>query len=237
MDADWTMHGIPEGSENYISDCQELIEYVNKVGFLPLFGSEIRGFSVEEHTSSAWWWTGNREHDPWEWRVQAARSGKVAYGKFFGKRAGFISLEWLPVFANWRRDGYDFDSRWEDQKASIRSKKIMDLFADGEEMFSFEAKRKAGFGREGEKNFEGTVTDLEMMMYLVIRDFRRRVKKNGEEYGWEIGILTAPETVWGYDLMSSHYTESPETSMNRILEKMKETYPGISDEIILKNIK
>ena len=44
------------------------------------------------------------------WREIIARSGKVAYGKFFDKKAGFISVEWLPVFANYRRDGDDFDA-------------------------------------------------------------------------------------------------------------------------------
>ena len=27
---------------------------------------------------------------------------------------GFISKKWLPVFANYRRDGYDFDALYED---------------------------------------------------------------------------------------------------------------------------
>ena len=52
--------------------------------------------------------------DPWIWRTVAAGSGEVAYGKLFDNKAGFVSLEWLPVFANWRRDGYDFDARWDD---------------------------------------------------------------------------------------------------------------------------
>ena len=59
-----------------------------------------------------------------------ARSGKVAYGKFFNKKAGFISLEWFPWFANFRRDGYDFDARWEDGLAGYRNKKIMDIFGE-----------------------------------------------------------------------------------------------------------
>ena len=51
-------------------------------------------------------------------------------GKFFAGKAGFISLRWLPFFANYRREGYDFDSRWEDGKASRREKNIMDLLTD-----------------------------------------------------------------------------------------------------------
>ena len=89
---------------------------------------EIEGFSAEEHTSPRFWWTGDREQDPWEWREIIARTGTVAYGKFFNKKAGFISKKWFPYFANYRRQGYDFDSRWEDELANIRCKKIMDQF-------------------------------------------------------------------------------------------------------------
>ncbi|WP_331472454.1 hypothetical protein [Lacrimispora saccharolytica] len=64
------------------------------------------------------------------WREIIARSGKVAYGKFFDKKAGFISVEWLPVFANYRRDGYDFDALYEDGKAPRKHKKIMDNFIE-----------------------------------------------------------------------------------------------------------
>ena len=58
---------------------------------LPLFKNEIDGFSAEEHTSALYWWSGDPEQDPWEWRELIARSGQAAYGKFFGKKAGFIS--------------------------------------------------------------------------------------------------------------------------------------------------
>lgn len=53
---------------------------------------------------------------------------------------------------------YDFDALYDDEKSSKRQKKIMDLFMDenaSKEMFSFEIKEKAGFGKGGEKNFEG----------------------------------------------------------------------------------
>ena len=54
----------------------------------------------------------------------------MAYGKFFDKKAGFISVEWVPVFANYRRDGYDFDALYEDGKAPLKHKKIMSNFID-----------------------------------------------------------------------------------------------------------
>lgn len=86
----------------------------------------------------------------------------------------WLGLEWLPYFANSRRDGYDFDSLWEDGKASRRQKKIMDLFEDTEELYSNEMKSLGGFGKGGEKGFDGTVTDLQMKTYLCVRDFRQK---------------------------------------------------------------
>ena len=88
----------------------------------------VPGFSVENMTDPSCWWAGNAERDPWEWRVALSRTGKVAYDKFFGGRAGFISKKWFPYFANFRRDGYDFDARYDDGLASHREKLIMDLF-------------------------------------------------------------------------------------------------------------
>ncbi|MBO4914391.1 MAG: hypothetical protein J5449_04215, partial [Oscillospiraceae bacterium] len=107
---EWIMRGLAWDDPCRIRTWQELVNWVNEVGFLPLFGNNINGFSVEEHVSPDFWWTGDVEQDPWEWRELIARSRCVAYGKFFGRKAGFISLEWLPRFVNARRDGYDFDS-------------------------------------------------------------------------------------------------------------------------------
>lgn len=86
-----------------IQSWKELIGWIDEIGFLPLFKNEVDGFSAEENTADLFWWTGDSEQDPWEWHCLIARSGKVAYGKFFGGKAGFISKAWFPHFANWRR--------------------------------------------------------------------------------------------------------------------------------------
>lgn len=224
----WIMHGVDESDPACIHTVEEAIEYINQVGFLPFFRNEIPGFSLEEHTVSEYWWSGDPKRDPWEWREIIAGSKKAAYGKFFDRKAGFISKEWLPCFANYRRDGYDFDALWEDEKASMRQKKIMDLFMEENadaELYSFEVKQKAGFGKDGEKNFEGTVTDLEMRMYLCMCDFRQRKNKKGEKYGWTIAVYSTPEHLWGYEHVTSAYQEDPEVSWKRIADHMKGICP------------
>ncbi len=125
-DGAWIMRGLDWGEPSRIQNWEELIGWIDEVGFLPLFKNEVDGFSAEENTSDLYWWTGDEEQDPWEWRRLIARSGRVAYGKFFGGKAGFISRAWFPHFANWRRDGYDFDSRWDEELATMRQKRIID---------------------------------------------------------------------------------------------------------------
>lgn len=219
------MRGLDWDDPSRVQTWEDLIDLINEVGFLPLFKNEVDGFSVEENTGYLYWWTGDEEQDPWEWRCLMARSGKVAYGKFFGKKAGFISKAWFPHFANWRRDGYDFDSRWDEELASIRCKRVMDQFENRPELFSFELKRLAGFGKEGEKNFDGTVTDLQMQSYLLIRDFRRRINKKGLEYGWPISVYSTPETLWGYEHISSAYLIDPAASKAMVYQQVLKNFP------------
>lgn len=248
----WIMYGLSEDDPECIHTVEEAIAYISKIGFLPLFKNQIPGFSLEEHTVPHDWWSEDPKRDPWEWREIIAGSGKVAYGKFFDRKAGFISKEWFPYFANYRRDGYDFDSLWEDEKTSMRQKKIMDLFAEENadvEYYSFEIKQKAGFGsagrkksaassteNEGEKGFEGAITNLQMQTYLCIGDFRKRINKKGEAYGWPIAVYCKPEHLWSYEYVTSAYAEEPVQSGKRIAAHISERYPNATEELIRRVI-
>ncbi len=231
---EWIIYGLDEDDPTRLRDVAGLIEYVNTVGFLPLFRNEIPGFSVEEHTAAKYWWSGDEKRDPWEWRRLAARSGKVAYGKFFDKKAGFVSLEWLPRFVNYRRDGYDFDARYDDGKAKDRERKLMRPFMDGQELFSFEAKELGGFTKGGERNFEGTLAELQMQTYLAVKDFRPRRNKHGEPYGWNIAVYAMPETLWSAELVTSAYGEEPEESRRAVYEHVRALCPAASEKSLRK---
>ena len=234
---EWIMRGLDWDDPLRIRSWRELINWINEVGFLPLFKNEVDGFSAEEHVADAFWWTGDPEQDPWFWREIIARSGEVAYGNFFGNRTGFISLEWFSVFANYRRDGYDFDARWDDELANIRHKKIMDCFPGDEEYMGLELKRKCGFGKNGYKNFDGMIAELQMQTYLVVRDFRRKKNKKGGEYGMPVCIYCRPETLWGYEMVTSAYREDPAESKEKIFRRVRELFPGASEKQMNKVLK
>lgn len=242
----WIMKGVDSKHPECIHTVTELEEYIKEVGFLPLFANEVEGFSAEEWTDPKYWWSGIEEKDPWEWREMIARRGNVAYGKFFDKKAGFISLEWLPYFVNYRRGGYDFDARWEDGLANRREKSIMDVYAsendDGDTVYSTERilstdlKKQCGFGKEGSKNYPGIITGLQMQTYLVITDFVRRKNKKGDEYGMPVSIMMCPEAIWGRDAVTKAYSENPETSWQRLFDHVKEMYEEADDAAIIKLI-
>ena len=251
---EWIMQGVDWNDPTCIHSADELEDIINEYGFLPLFANEVEGFSVEEMTDPSYWWSGDTDVDPWEWRAVITRTGKITYGKFFNKKAGFISKKWFPYFANYKRDGYDFDSRYEDGKAEYRENLIMRLFLSSDielmdidykhlkdyvespELYSFEVKKLAGFGKGGEKNFDGTVAKLQMESYLVVKDFQQKVNKKGEPYGWANAIYTLPEYLWGYDHVTKRYKESPEESHNKILKQLKKYFPNAETEDLKRSL-
>ena len=100
---------------------KDLIEAVQSFGFIPLFRNSLPGFSVEEHVLPRVWFSG--ESGVWEWKGPVIQKTRCAYGKFFEKKAAFVSAEWFPDLANYRRDGYDFDARYDDGLASYGDKR------------------------------------------------------------------------------------------------------------------
>lgn len=244
IDGNIIMRGLAWDNPLRIRTAAELVRWIQEIGFLPLFSNGVEGFSVEEHTAASCWWSEDEEQDPWEWREILAGGHEVVYGKFFDNKAGFLSREWLPVFANARRNGYDFDARYEEGLAGNREKAIMDFYLlrseDGEihfkrdEILSTDLKKAAGFTKGGFKNFPGILTSLQMQTYLVTAGFRRRTGQKGQAYGMSVAIMLPPESVWGYEAVARGYEEEPGQSWTRIFEHIKALYPSAKDSEIRK---
>ena len=163
-----------------------------------------------------------------------AEDGEIAYGKFFDRKAGFVSKEWLPAFANFRRDGYDWEGMYEDGKLNGRAKRILDTMeldgdAAGLEMMSGELRKKAAV----EKGFDNVLIDLQMQTFLLISRFRQKRNKRGETYGWHLPCFMTPETKWGYDAVNS-CGEKPEESRERLRAQIRKICPGAEEAEIRK---
>ena len=86
-----------------LHSCPELIDYINKTGFLPLLSMGITGWSAEEVMDEDCQYTrlpdGGWEWPLWEWKGSILQESGCAYGKFFKGKAAFISREWCPTSA------------------------------------------------------------------------------------------------------------------------------------------
>ena len=206
-----------------------------EAGFLPLFTGDIPGFSVEDFCPPELWFSDEAD-GPWEWKGPIARSGTCVYGKFFGGRAGFISREWFPDFANLRRDGYDFDARYDDGLASRKDKDVYDTIAEHGAILSRELKRLRNYRKGGNTGFDTVITRLQMQTYITIGDFVYSQDKFGRPYGWGIAEYTTPEAQLGPDFVTSTYRRKPEGSRERILAHLRGVLPEVPEKRLLELI-
>ena len=219
-----------------IRSADDVIRLVEDIGFLPFFENHIPGFSVEECCPRELWFAEDAD-GPWEWKGPIARSGRCVYGKFYGGKAGFVSRAWFPAFANFRRDGYDFDSRYDDELASRKDKNIFDTVSEHGALLSKELKDICNYRKGGNKGFDTVITRLQMQTYICIADFVYMKDKFGQTYGWGVAKYSTPEAQFGYDFTTSAYRREPEESGERILAHLKTVLPETDAEQLLKLIK
>lgn len=219
----------------YINSKSDISAAVEKFGFVPLFKNFIKGFSIEEHVSPRAWFYGN-EPGVWEWKGPVIRETGCAYGKFFAGRPGFISKKWFCDFANYRRDGYDFDSRYDDELAPLIDKQLFDLLNENAPVLSRTLKNIGNYKKGGRKGFETIITRLQMQCYVLVSDFVYDIDKNGNEYGWGVTEYSTPEIFIGNDFSKNVYNFEPEESFNKILNHFKSLFPTEDENTLRKMI-
>lgn len=216
-----------------LRSAEAIASLVQEIGFLPFFSNEIKGFSIEDNCPRELWFSDTME-GPWEWKGPIARKGYCLYGKFFRGKAGFVSLDWLPDFANYRRDGYDFDARFDDELASYKDKTFYDAITQHGSLLSKDLKKLCNYCKGGNKGFDTVITRLQMQTYVVISDFEYLKDKYGKPYGWGVARYSTPEAICGRDITVSAYTRDPEESKERIVQHLTKILPDIDKKLIFK---
>ena len=216
----------------------DLIEAVREYGFLPFFENSIEGFSIEENIApECWWHSDTGVWSAWEWKGPVIRELGCAYGKFFEKKACYISSEWFYDFANYRRDGYDFDARFDDGLASFRDKQLFDLVNDNAPIISKRLKEIGNYKKGGNKGFDTLMNRLQAQCYVVISDFVYMKNKRGEPYGWGVAEYSTPESFMGSGFTDRVYSRTPKESYERLLEHFCSLFPNTDIAKIKRFIK
>lgn len=230
---------------NKITSWEDLDNAVERLGMLPYFTNKIPGFSVEENVPESLLW--DIENGPWEWKGLITRNLKVAYGKFFNSRAGYISLEWLPHFMNYRRAKSGLQRGSEEER-------IYKILIENDSLLSKELKNLAGYmtprkprrsvnpfenmpeldtpphteNIRTDSRFESIMTRLQMAGYVVIADFEYLYDRCGNRYGWGVARYTTPEALYGIKPASC----SPQQSFGKLLAKLHEDLPSVAPRLI-----
>ena len=221
-----------------IGSKEDLIAVIGELGFLPFFANSIEGFSIEEHiTWDCWYHSDSGDWQAWDWKGPVIRETGCAYGKFFEKKACYISPEWFPDFANWRRDGYDFDARWDDGLAPLRDKQLYDLVAQNAPIISKELKEIGNYRKGGVKGFDTTITRLQSQCYVLISDFAYLRDRFGAPYGWGVAEYSTPEAFMGERFTDRVYRRTPGESYERILSHFQSLFPRADEAALRKFLK
>ena len=90
-----------------LHSCQELMAYIEEIGFLPLLPMGIPGWSADEIMDEDCQYVklpdGGWEWPLWSWKGPILQESGCAYGKFFKRKAAFVSRAWWPDVCNYRR--------------------------------------------------------------------------------------------------------------------------------------
>ncbi len=219
----------------YIRSEKDLEDAVEEFGFVPLFCNSVRGFSVEEHVSPDVWFSGS--DGVWEWKGPVIRGIGCAYGKFFENKAVFISREWFPDFANYRRDGYDFDARNDEGLVPYREKTLFDLIEGNAPVLSKHLKAVGEYGKNGRKGFDSMIVKLQAQCYVLIDDFIYGTDRNGNRFGWGVAEYSTPEIFMGTAFTDRVYDKQPEESYELITEHLRKLFPDADADTIRKILK
>ena len=227
----------------YVRSKQDLIHAVQEFGIIPYFATSIPGFSLEEHCPPEVLFSDIGD-DTWEWKGPVIRETGCAYGKFFEKKSAYVSREWFYDLANYRRDGYDFDARYDDGLAKFQDKQLYDLVDQNAPILSKELRRAGGYaysGRwqktEGKKGFDTSITRLQEQCYVIISDFVYTTDKNGNRRGWGVAEYSTPEHAMGKVFSERVYKRSPEESYFRLLEHLAKLLPSATEKELKKFLK
>ena len=216
-----------------IGSCPQLMDYIQQVGFLPLLYSGIDGFSAEESVSSQCRYhvlpDGGWEWPLWKWKGSIITESDCVYGKFFDKKAGFISREWWGDFCNLRRSLSP--SPEEDSIEGV----ILDILRVNGSMITRELRTACGFdGPKMRSRFDSYVTRLQMACRVVTEDFVYPRDRHDRPYGWGWALLTTPEQLLGSE--ACHVGRTPEQSRERIARHLKKILPGVAEKDLSKLI-
>lgn len=204
-----SMFGLPT-----IHCMEDMAALVNQAGLMPFTKSAVPGFSVGEFTAPGLWFADDVD-GPWEWKGPVIEATGCAYGKLLGGKTAFVTREWYADLANYRRNGDDFEIRFDEGRATINEKRIMDVLTNCPSMDARTLKREAGFVKSSA--FDSAIAKLQAQCFVTIVDFDYDYDRFGQRQGWAVTRYATPEMYFGEDYIERMYDRDPQDSYERLI--------------------
>lgn len=186
---------------------EDMFADILEAGVIPFFTNHIPGYSIEDLTPRDHWFDGD-ELGPWDWKIFAVQSGRVAYGKFLlGGKAAFASEECYRHLMNWRRNAVPAPIK---KKGTVRrgganktkaeeeegmADRIMDFVRKNGSCSTADVRSLLGVRKAAADNL---VARLQHRTLLVIGDFERVYSGADLHYsGWQRATFCRPEDLFG----------------------------------------
>lgn len=217
---------------NEIHTSAGLVEYIDRIGFLPLLpiGGDMAGWSAEEAVDEDCRYApplpdGGWEWPLWEWKGGIIRESGCAYGKFFRRRAAFVSRAWWPDFCNYRQGVFPWTEEWD-----VEGMILWTLKKNGS-MTTRDLCRACGFTEAKTRGkFDACVCRLEMGCHVVTEDFVYPRDRHGRSYGWGWSLLTTPEALFGREACRT--VRTPAESRARLAEHFRKIFPDADERLV-----
>lgn len=171
------------------------------------------------------WHTADPETDPWEWRMRVVleEGRKVAYGKFFLRKGGFITKEWAPYFYALRRGNESLETLYYEGNVKRNEWLAYTMVQENPDIPYHELKK--AIGGEG---FDGVIARLQSGMYINISGQTQRISQKLEPYGWPVNTFCLTEEYWGEEVIEKASALTKEEAADAITARLMELNPAAS---------
>lgn len=178
----------------------EFLSHVENMGALAFSGKFVEGFpKLQDLTVLEQWHTGDQDTDPWQWKDRAAAEHRLAFGCLLAGRKGFISREMYPYFYAACCSEYSIEERFASGEVSRDKMSVYKLFEGGAELTTGEIRRALGVTKKhGASRADAVVASLQSEFLISVCGNRRKIDKDGQEYGWASNAYCLTE-IWAGD--------------------------------------
>lgn len=217
-----------------ITSYPELIDYIDKIGFLPLLYTDIAGnWSADAAVDSSCRYRvfpeGGWEWKLWQWKGPILRESGCAYGRYFRGQAGFVSRAWWPDYCNYHR------SKYAAPVSGSIEETVLETLRENGHMTTGELRDACGFtGKNMRGRMSTVIARLELGCRVVTEDFVYKTDRHGRTYGWGSALLTVTEERFGRE--ACHPDRSPEDSYARLRQQFEHILPHADDALLRRII-